>query len=117
MPTGTTIALFAIAAGILLIIPGPSVLYIVTRSIDQGRKAGIVSVLGVQVGTLCHSAAAALGISALLMSSALAFTAVKYVGGAYLIYLGTRKLLGYGESEHTEVAAPRSHAHLFYEGF
>jgi len=78
MPDGQTATVFVIAALVLLITPGPAVLYIVTRSIDQGRTAGIVSVLGVQVGTLLHVVAAALGASALLASSALAFTIVKY---------------------------------------
>jgi LysE type translocator len=78
----------------LLITPGPAVLYVVTRSIDQGRGAGFTSALGVFVGTLCHVAAAALGLSALLMSSALAFQSVKYWGAGYLVYLGVRKFMG-----------------------
>ena len=89
----STLILFIAAAGALLIVPGPAVLYIVTRSIDQGRRAGIVSVLGISVGTMCHIFAAALGVSAILASSALAFDIVKYLGAAYLIYLGVRKLL------------------------
>ena len=89
----STLFVFVAAAAALLIVPGPAVLYIVTRSIDQGRMAGIVSVLGVGVGTLFHVIAAALGLSAILMSSALAFNIVKYLGAAYLIYLGVRKLL------------------------
>lgn len=68
-------------------------MYIVARSIDQGRLAGVVSVLGIVVGTLFHVAAAALGLSALLVSSALAFSLVKYFGATYLIYLGIRKLM------------------------
>lgn len=84
---------FVAAAAALLIVPGPAVIYIVTRSIDQGRLAGIVSVLGIGLGTLFHVIAAALGLSAILMSSALAFNVVKYLGAAYLIYLGVRKLL------------------------
>src|SRR5262245_37486235 len=72
--------------------PGPAVIYIVTRSIEQGRRAGLVSVLGIVVGTLFHVAAAALGVSALLMSSALAFNALRYLGAVYLIYLGFRTL-------------------------
>ena len=85
--------IFVAAAAALLIVPGPAVLYIVTRSIDQGRWAGIVSVLGIGLGTVFHVAAAALGLSAILVSSALAFSIVKYLGAAYLIYLGVRKLL------------------------
>src|SRR6266498_15008 len=88
-----TLALFCLAALALVVVPGPAVLYVVTRSIDQGRKAGIVSVLGIASGALVHVVAATLGLSALLMSSALAFSAVKYLGASYLIYLGIRKLL------------------------
>ena len=81
------------AALVLLLTPGPAVLYIVARSLDQGRRAGLVSVLGVHAGTLVHVAAAAAGLSALLAASATAFSAVKYLGGAYLVYLGVRRLL------------------------
>jgi threonine/homoserine/homoserine lactone efflux protein len=68
------------------------VFYILGRSIGQGRGAGFVSALGISVGSLVHTAAAAVGLSALLMSSALAFGVVKYLGAAYLIYLGVQKL-------------------------
>jgi threonine/homoserine/homoserine lactone efflux protein len=90
--------IFMTAAMALLIVPGPAVLYIVTRSVDQGRTAGIVSALGIGVGSLFHVAAAALGIFVLLVcfgllvSSTVAFKGVKYMGAAYLIYLGVRKL-------------------------
>ena len=87
-----TVALFAVAAVALLLIPGPAVTYIVTRSIEQGRRAGLVSVGGIHVGTLFHVVAATLGLSGLLMTSALAFNVVKYAGAAYLIFLGVRAL-------------------------
>ena len=93
MPEPSTLAVFVLAAVALLVTPGPAVLYIVTRSVEQGRWAGLVSALGVHVGTLVHVAAAALGLSALLVSSALAFDIVKYLGALYLIYLGIRRLL------------------------
>jgi LysE type translocator len=80
MPALSTVALFLLAALGLLLIPGPSVLYIITRSVGQGRRAGLVSVSGVELASLTHVAAAALGLSALLMTSALAFSVVKYVG-------------------------------------
>ncbi len=89
----SALAVFVTAAFVLLITPGPAVLYIVARSVDQGWLAGIVSVLGTGVGTLFHVVAAALGLSALLLSSVLAFNIVKYLGAAYLMYLGIRKLL------------------------
>jgi threonine/homoserine/homoserine lactone efflux protein len=84
---------FLVAALVLLLTPGPAVLYIVARSLDQGRRAGLVSVLSIEVGNSVHVLAAAMGLSALLLSSALAFSIVKYLGAAYLIYLGLRRLL------------------------
>ena len=84
---------FLLAALILLLTPGPAVLYIIARSMDQGRLAGFVSVLSIETGNSVHVLAATLGLSAILLSSALAFTVVKYLGAAYLIYLGVRRLL------------------------
>ncbi|MDQ4144121.1 MAG: LysE family translocator [Actinomycetota bacterium] len=107
MPEPSGIALFCGAALALLVVPGPSVLYIVTRSIDGGRAAGLVSVLGVHTGTLAHIAAAAAGLSALLMSSALAFNAVRYAGAAYLVWLGISRLLDSGEVEDDAVVSER----------
>src|ERR1700738_2612234 len=88
----SSLFLFVTAALLLLLLPGPAVFYIVGRSIGHGRSAGLVSALGISVGSLVHTAAAAVGLSALLMSSAIAFAAVKYLGAAYLIYLGIQKL-------------------------
>jgi len=85
--------MFVVAASFLVIMPGPNTLYIITRSVQQGLVAGCVSSLGVLVGTLIHVTTAALGISALLLSSVLAFSIVKYLGAAYLIYLGIKTLL------------------------
>src|SRR5215468_712447 len=93
MPEPASLAVFVAAALVLLLTPGPAVLYIVARSMDQGRRAGLVSMLGVHTGTLVHVAAAAAGLSALLMASAAAFSVVKYLGAGYLIYLGVRRLL------------------------
>jgi len=86
----SSLLLFVAGAAVLLVIPGPAVTYVVSRSIGHGRAAGLVSVLGIVTGTLCHVVAAALGISALLSSSAVAFQFVKYLGAAYLIYLGIK---------------------------
>ena len=105
MPEASTLALFGVAAITLLVIPGPAVLYIVTRSVDQGRAAGLASVCGVHVGTLVHVAAAALGLSALLVSSAIAYHAVRWLGAAYLIWLGVRRLLARDE-EAVAAAGP-----------
>jgi len=93
VPSTSTIALFIPAAFAFLVIPGPSVLYILTRSVDAGRSAGLASMLGVETATGVHVCAAALGISALLASSSAAFTAVKLLGAAYLVALGLRRLL------------------------
>jgi threonine/homoserine/homoserine lactone efflux protein len=88
----SSLLLFAAGAAVLLIIPGPAVTYVVSRSVAHGRAAGLVSVLGISAGTLCHVAAATLGLSALLVSSAHAFQLVKYAGAVYLVYLGVRTL-------------------------
>ncbi len=97
-------------------IPGPAVLYIVSQSIAHGRSAGLVSMLGVQVGGLVHVAAAALGLSALLLQSATAFNVVKYAGAAYLIFLGLRKLLSRERFETTGERPPRRLDKLFAQG-
>jgi threonine/homoserine/homoserine lactone efflux protein len=106
IPSSSSLLLFVSAALLLLVIPGPAVFYIVGRSIGHGRGAGLVSALGISVGTLVHTAAAAVGLSALLMSSAMAFSAVKYLGAAYLIYLGVQKIQR-DESFVVEGDAPR----------
>ncbi|HLW03498.1 MAG TPA: LysE family translocator [Ktedonobacterales bacterium] len=116
MPAWSTILLFSLAALGLLLIPGPAVLYIVTRSVSQGRRAGLVSVGGIELGGLTHAVAAALGLSALLLTSALAFDIVKYVGAAYLIYLGVRAMLTRDDSHQAE-PAPRSLSRLFTQGY
>ena len=116
IPEASLLGLFVVAAVVLLVTPGPAVLYIVARSVEQGRLAGLVSALGVHVGTLVHVAAAALGVSALLVSSALAFDIVKYLGALYLVYLGVRKLLGWDQPTEGRALAPRSLGRLFGQG-
>lgn len=95
----STFLIFIIACLVLLIVPGPAVLYIAARSVDQGRVAGMVSVLGVHLGTVLHVLAAAVGISALLLASATAFTLVKFAGAAYLIWLGLKRIFGTSSDE------------------
>jgi len=109
--------LFVVAAATLLIIPGPAVFYIMARSIDQGKKAGLVSVLGVSLGGAVHVLAGAIGVSAILMTSATAFTIVKYLGAAYLIYLGCKTLFSASDSTTSEIPkAPRKKLlKIFYE--
>jgi threonine/homoserine/homoserine lactone efflux protein len=92
MPDSSTLLLFATSAAALVLIPGPNLIYIVTRSVEAGRRAGLASMLGVETGTIVHVAAAAFGVSALLASSAVAFEVVRYAGVAYLVYLGVRAL-------------------------
>jgi threonine/homoserine/homoserine lactone efflux protein len=105
LPDPTSFGIFLVAALVLLLTPGPAVLYIVARTIDQGRRAGLVSMLGVHAGTLVHVAAAAAGLSAVLAASAVAFGAVKLLGAAYLIYLGLRRILA--RPSASTPAAPR----------
>ena len=119
MPNPSTLALFTVAAITLLVIPGPSVLYIVTRSVDQGRAAGLASVGGIHVGTLVHVAAAAFGLSALLVSSATAYNTVRWVGAAYLIFLGVQRLLARDEpfgSVEDPHASRRGLGRIFAQG-
>ncbi|MER6943162.1 LysE family translocator [Nonomuraea sp. NPDC000554] len=117
MPDLSTIALFCAATLALLVVPGPAVIFIVTRSVSQGRAAGLVSVLGVHLGSIVHIAAAALGISALLAASATAYTVVKYVGVAYLVWLGVRKLLHKGHDEEAVEVQVHSKQRMLWEGF
>jgi threonine/homoserine/homoserine lactone efflux protein len=117
MPALSTIMVFLLAGLGILLVPGPAVLYIVTRSMAQGRRAGLASVGGIETANLVHLVAAALGLSALLMTSALAFNVVKYLGAAYLIYLGIRTLLT--RNKHATLSTPTSQklSQLYANGF
>jgi threonine/homoserine/homoserine lactone efflux protein len=108
--------LFITAALTLLLVPGPAVLYVVTRSMDQGRLVGLVSVLGIGLGTLVHVAFAAVGLSALLASSAAAFSVVKWLGAAYLVWLGLRRLFARDNDEQPAVAEPKQLSRVFLQG-
>ncbi|MGB7251682.1 MAG: LysE family translocator [Phormidesmis sp.] len=92
MIENATLISFGVASAALVVMPGPATLYIVTRSVDQGKQAGIASVLGISVGAMVHFLAAGLGLSAVLMTSATAFSVVKYGGVLYLIWLGVQTL-------------------------
>jgi threonine/homoserine/homoserine lactone efflux protein len=107
----TKIALFLVAALTLNVTPGPDMIYITARSLGQGRKAGFVSALGVGVGSL----AAAIGLSALLMSSAIAYTIVKYIGAGYLIYLGLRMILSKASDRTQTTLVPASLKKIFLQ--
>lgn len=116
MPELHTLTVFAAAALLFAVVPGPAVIYIVTRSVDQGRAAGIVSALGIATGTFVHVPTAAVGLSALLVSSSAAFSTVKYLGAAYLIYLGIRQLLDREERELHATPATRSLRRIYAQG-
>lgn len=117
MPALSTIALFLLVGLGILLLPGPAVLYVVTRSAAQGRRAGFASVLGIEAATCVHILAATLGLSAILLTSALAFNIVKYLGAAYLIFLGLRTLLSKQQQQHILVEPARSLSQLFGQGF
>ncbi len=102
MPEASTYVLFVAAALTLLLVPGPAVIYIVARSVSGGRLTGLVSVLGVELGTLMHVAFAAAGLSAIVASSVVAFSIVKWLGAAYLVWLGLRQILGRGGGAEVE---------------
>jgi threonine/homoserine/homoserine lactone efflux protein len=105
------------AALVLLLIPGPAVLYITARSATQGRMAGLVSVLAIETANFIQAVAAVLGLSAILLSSALAFDVVKYLGAAYLIYLGARKLFASNNGMEEETVKQESLPRIFWQGF
>ena len=111
MPDPSTLLLFAGTSLALLAIPGPAVIYVVTRSVDQGRRAGMVSVLGVETATFAYALAAAVGLTGLIAASELGFTIVRYAGAGYLVYLGVRKLLERDEA-HGAVTDARSRLYL-----
>ena len=115
MPSGATLAVFCGAALLLLVVPGPSVMYIVARSASQGRRAGLVSVAGIHAGTVVHVVAALVGLSAVLAASATALTAVKMAGAAYLVYLGLRTILQHRRpgSDILREAQPRAMRRIF----
>jgi threonine/homoserine/homoserine lactone efflux protein len=119
MPDHAAFVTFLIAALALNLAPGPDMLYVLGRSLGQGRKAGVVSSLGIFVGCLVHIAAAALGLAALLRASAIAYNAIRYAGAAYLIYLGARMLFS-KDAQHALAAGanpqPASLGRIFTQG-
>jgi threonine/homoserine/homoserine lactone efflux protein len=116
MPSASTLAIFSLAAVALAVVPGPAVAYIVTQSVDKGRRAGIVSAFGIASGGLVHVVAATVGLSALIASSATAFTAVKLVGAAYLIVVGIRRILSRDEPEPERESEPTPLRQLYAQG-
>ncbi|MGZ4722623.1 MAG: LysE family translocator [Ilumatobacteraceae bacterium] len=117
MPSLSALPVFIAASIALLVIPGPAVLFILARSGSQGRRAGFVSVLGVHTASLVHVSAAVAGLSAVVVASAIAFTAVKFVGGVYLIYLGVKSIRGARRARTVTAATIRPEKKLFAEAF
>src|SRR5215475_10548051 len=111
MPSTHAFAVYIPAALVLLAIPGPAVLYIIATSVEGGRRRGLLSVAGVHLGSLVHVAAACAGLSALIVSSA-----VKYVGAAYLVFIGIKKWLEKDEPVELPARAPRSGRRIFMQG-
>jgi len=116
MPSLSTYAIFIVTCLALLAIPGPAVLYVVSRSIDQGRRAGFASVCGIATGTVVHVALATIGLSSLILASRVAFDAVRYVGAAYLVYLGVRRLLSRKLDAGLEERPQRTTRDLYTQG-
>lgn len=109
MPAPSTLALFALAAIALIAIPGPNMLFIAAQSMRGGRRTGFAAALGLLTGTLIYVAAAAIGVAAILASSALAFDALRYLGAAYLIYLGIRAWRSRDERPAVDVVTGRAY--------
>lgn len=116
MPSTASLLGFVAASLVVLLIPGPGVLYVVARSVGQGYRAGLASVLGLSAGALLHVAAATAGLSAILLTSATAFGIVKALGAGYLIYLGIRTLLAAHPTPGVQVPAPLSLYRLLADG-
>ena len=115
MPSASSYALFCLASVALAVVPGPAVTYIVMHSVDKGRRAGLASAAGVASGGLVHVTAAVVGLSALVASSATAFTAVKLVGAAYLIVVGIRRIVTKDDAEDVQ-APPAALRQLYRQG-
>jgi threonine/homoserine/homoserine lactone efflux protein len=119
MPDHATFLAFLVAALALNFAPGPDMLYVLGRSLGQGRKAGVVSALGIFAGCLVHITAAALGLAALLEASATAYNVIRYAGAAYLLYLGARMLLNKDAQNELSPGAsppPTSLSRIFTQG-
>jgi len=116
MPSDTVLLGFVAAALVVLLLPGPGVLYVVARSVGQGYRAGLASAFGLSAGALVHVAAATAGLSAILLTSSTAFGIVKALGAGYLIYLGIRTLLSARPTVSMEASTPLSLYRLVTDG-
>ena len=116
LPDPAALAFFMAATITLNLTPGPDMLYVIANGVGRGRKAGVVSALGIGGGTVVHTAAAALGLSALLASSAIAYEVVRFAGAAYLIYLGIQIFRKGDVAIHSSCAAEGTMADVFRHG-
>jgi threonine/homoserine/homoserine lactone efflux protein len=116
MPSGSALLLFALAALVICAVPGPAVIYIVSKGVAGGRRTALTAVLGVHGGTLVHIVAATLGLSALVMSSATAFSTLKFVGALYLVALGVSRLVRGGELAEIEPGGELDRRRVFRQG-
>src|SRR5262245_50498108 len=117
LPSWPMLSVFLLATLVLAVTPGPGVFYIVTRSIAQGRSAGLASVAGVALGNLGNAIGASIGLAALFAVSSLAFTVVKYAGAAYLVYLGIQALRAPAVNAPTDSMQPVELRRIFRDGF
>lgn len=117
LPPWPLLSAFLFASLVLAVTPGPGVFYIVTRSLAQGRRCGLVSVAGVAVGNLGNALAASIGLAALFSISSLAFVIVKYAGAVYLIYLGVQALRAKEEAVPAGAPPPEALTRIFRDGF
>lgn len=117
MIDSTSLMIFIAASLALLIVPGPAVFYIIARTLEQGRLSGLVSMLGITFASVIHVILAALGLSALVLKSALMFNIIKYLGALYLIYLGIKTLMGTSQPIANLNVKPVPLPKLFWQGF
>ncbi len=115
-PSFAVLTTFALASLVLAISPGPGVLYIVSRSLAQGRRSGIVSVAAMALGNLVCGLLVVLGLTALVATSSLFFAILRYAGAAYLVYLGVRLILSRAPGLDAPVAPPASQRRIFLDG-
>ena len=116
MPDLNSLISFAVASVALLVIPGPAVIYIVNRSVADGRQIGLAAVVGLELGTFMHVLAATVGLSAILATSENAFNVVKYLGASYLVLIGLRTLTRKPEAINTSVSS-MTQSQAFRQGF
>ena len=116
LPDLGTLVLFMTAALALNVTPGPDMLYVIARSVGEGRTAGIISSLGIAAGCLVHTLAVALGLAGLLEAVPVAFEMVKWMGAAYLVWLGVRALRKQGDSGGPPAVAGTSRSAIFRQG-